>query len=227
MTGIYKITNLINKKIYIGCSSNIEVRWKNHIKRAFHKNKEYNKSLYIDFRKYGIDNFKFEIIEETELENLYERERYYIITYNAEDSSIGYNIKYGEENHRNVKLTKEDVIDIRTRYNNKERKKYVYYDYKNKINETGFHKIWNFETWKNIMPEVHTQENINFHKNNTANKGSENGTSKVTEQDVIAIRTAKKEGKNKKIFYENFKDKLSYKSYCNIWYNCNWKHVII
>ena len=189
---------------------------------------QHNKKLYIDIRKFGIENFKFEVLEEiTEIDLLYEKEKYYITTLKAEDDTVGYNMKYGEDNHNNAKLTKEDVIDIRTRYNNKERKKYVYYDYKEKINETGFHKIWNFETWKNIMPEVHTQENINFHKNNTSNKGSENGTSKITEQDVINIRLAKKNKEDKKSFYENYKDKLSYKSFCNIWYGYNWKHVII
>jgi hypothetical protein len=74
-----------------------------------------------------------------------------------------------EESHPSHKLTKQDVINIRTRYNNQERKNEVYEDYKNLIGESGFHKIWNGDTWKNIMPEVYTTENKNFHKHNTSN----------------------------------------------------------
>ena len=63
--GIYKITNLINSKVYIGQSRNIEERWKEHIEKGNNQNsEEYNYPLYQAFRKYGIDNFKFEILEE-------------------------------------------------------------------------------------------------------------------------------------------------------------------
>ena len=65
MIGIYKITNTINHKVYIGLSNNIEKRWKTHKQRAFSENdKEYNKHLYRAFRKYGLENFTFEVIEE-------------------------------------------------------------------------------------------------------------------------------------------------------------------
>lgn len=74
-----------------------------------------------------------------------------------------------EESHPSHKLTKQDVINIRIRYNNQERKNEVYEDYKNLIGESGFHKIWNGDTWKNIMPEVYTIANKNFHKHNTSN----------------------------------------------------------
>ena len=63
MTGIYKITNLINNKIYIGQSVDIKKRWATHKRQAFIKGKEYDKYLYRAIRKYGIDNFSFEIIE--------------------------------------------------------------------------------------------------------------------------------------------------------------------
>ena len=64
-TGIYKITNLINNNAYIGLSINIEKRWLAHKERSQDVfNKEYDKILYKAFRKYGIDNFKFEILEE-------------------------------------------------------------------------------------------------------------------------------------------------------------------
>ena len=64
MIGIYKITNLITNKIYIGQSVDIERRWKQHIASSKDpNNSSYYNQLYTDFRYYGVDNFSFEILE--------------------------------------------------------------------------------------------------------------------------------------------------------------------
>ena len=82
--GIYKITNLINGKVYIGQASDIYTRWTNHKNASLRKDKkEYKYPLYRAFRKYGIENFKFEIIEECSEEELNEKEIYYIDFYNT------------------------------------------------------------------------------------------------------------------------------------------------
>lgn len=223
--GIYKITNIENNKAYIGCSSNINRRWNVHKTRYLDKtNKEYNKELYVDMRQYGLDKFKIEVLEECKEEELFQRESFYIAQHNT--IVCGYN-GYGLEKHHNAKLTITEVEDIRTRYNNLESKKDVYDDYSHIINKQGFHKVWNGYTWKSIMPEVYTKENKEFHRNNTANKGEQNGTSSIIDQDVINIRTRKKQGENKKIVFEDYKDKLTIKSFENIWYYCNWKHIVI
>ena len=53
MQGIYKITNLINNKIYIGKTNDSNRRWKDHQRLAFTiNNKEYGKTLYKAMRKY-------------------------------------------------------------------------------------------------------------------------------------------------------------------------------
>lgn len=44
------------------------------------------------------------------------------------------------------------------------------------------------------MPEVYTPENKEFHLHNTGNKGSSNGRSRLTEDDVRAIRIRRKNG---------------------------------
>ena len=58
MIGIYKITNLINDKKYVGQSIHIDRRWKEHI----YQNR--NSAIHQAIEKYGIENFIFEIIEE-------------------------------------------------------------------------------------------------------------------------------------------------------------------
>lgn len=112
MIGIYKITNLINGKCYIGQSVNIKQRWTTHLKDAFWENgPEYNYPLYQAFRKYGVANFSFEVLEECSKDALNEREIFYIAKYNA--YSKGYNQNAGgNSNPHPQKLTQEQVLQI-------------------------------------------------------------------------------------------------------------------
>lgn len=80
MTGIYQIKNKINNKIYIGKSIDIEKRWGEHIRNAKYPDRAtYEYPIYTAIRKYGIENFLFEVLEQTiEDDNfMYERENYY------------------------------------------------------------------------------------------------------------------------------------------------------
>lgn len=167
--GIYKITNKINNKCYIGKSSNIEERWKYHIENR-NSLKEYDKPLYRAFRKYGIENFSFEIIEElVNYENSNEREKYWIEYYNCFGSDKGYNATKGGdggvtcENPREKygKLTTEEVIYLRKRFEEgKYPASYIYEcEFKDKISKRGFQAIWLGQNAKNIMSEVFSQEN--------------------------------------------------------------------
>lgn len=89
LTGIYKITNKINGHLYIGQSIDIENRWTRHKWSAFNEEATKNYPLYRAFRKYGLENFTFEIIELCDKEGLKEKEIYYIQMY---DSFVeGYN----------------------------------------------------------------------------------------------------------------------------------------
>lgn len=94
--GIYKYQNKINGKIYIGQSKNIENRKAAHTTRTFNNsnwNTEYNSIIHQAIRKYGIDNFDFEIIEECLISKLDEKEIYWIDYYNSYYN--GYNITKG------------------------------------------------------------------------------------------------------------------------------------
>ena len=229
MIGIYKITNLVNGHSYIGLSTNIEKRFCYH-KNPYNWNREKDKTLYKAILKYGIDNFNFEILEECSIEELSEKEKFYIDKYDTFHN--GYNMTAGGEDnsgdsHPRHKLTKEDVIDIRTRYANLERRKNVYELYKDRIGESGFGKIWKGETWKTIMMEVYTPENKKFHAHNTANIGSQNGRSRLTEQEVREIRTRRKNGEKLSDVYKDYQDKLTKGSFTNIWSYQNWKNIVV
>lgn len=87
---IYKITNIVNNKIYIGQTTrNVEIRFKEHLRAK----DDY--PIHKAIRKYGKDNFKVEIIEECANENLNEKEKYYIKIYNSYNGHIGYNASPG------------------------------------------------------------------------------------------------------------------------------------
>ena len=75
--GVYKITNIINNKFYIGSSKNIEKRLKNHFNNL-KNNTHCNKHLQNAYNKYGKDAFISEILEITSEYNLRSREDYYI-----------------------------------------------------------------------------------------------------------------------------------------------------
>lgn len=75
MIGIYKITNTINGKIYIGQSVNIEERFAEHKLTPFRQNRStYQYPLYTDMRQYGVNSFSFEILEECKKEELNQKE---------------------------------------------------------------------------------------------------------------------------------------------------------
>lgn len=116
MIGIYKITNNINGKVYIGLSTNIEKRWNRHKSAAFNpKDKNYQYPLYQAMRKYGLNNFSFEVIEECSICDLNDKEIYYIAFYDSHNRKNGYNQDSGGLYVRHGKLTEKMVEVIKER----------------------------------------------------------------------------------------------------------------
>ena len=94
MIGIYKITNIDNNKVYIGQSKNIINRLQNH-KNALIKNKHFNWHLQNAWNNYGESKFTFSIIEQCNVDDLDEREMYWINYYNSHNRINGYNKTLG------------------------------------------------------------------------------------------------------------------------------------
>ena len=93
--GIYKIQNLINDKVYIGQSVDIEKRWSTH-KAELKNNYHYNVHLQSAWNKYGEENFEFSIVEECDIGQLNQREIYWIVKFNSYEN--GYNLTPGGGN---------------------------------------------------------------------------------------------------------------------------------
>ena len=110
ITGIYKIENKINGYCYIGQSTDILRRWRNHktiANNENHEDKEY--PLYRAIRKYGIDNFDFSILEECKVEELNDKEVYWIKQYNSFFN--GYNQTIGGNQGKSFS-NKEQIVGI-------------------------------------------------------------------------------------------------------------------
>ena len=181
MQGIYKITNKLNNMVYIGQASDLKERLSQHKQKRF---------VPIDMwiNMIGVENFDFEIIEEGPEINLDEREQYYIKYYNAQEKGYnkqdgGFNNSIGEGNGR-AKLTYEDVIAIRTAYNNHQNQKDTYELFKDKVTFNSFQSVWQGRSWANIMPEVFTEENKRYYTSEMNRK-----TALLTEDEVLKYRT--------------------------------------
>lgn len=164
MIGIYKIENLKDGKIYIGQSSSIERRFKEHCFPSRYKGKI---PIDIAIHEEGKQNFSFSVIEECSLEELNQRENYWIEFYDSIEK--GYNCNLGGnqfsigENNPNAKVTEEEVFLIRQIYNKQGSKKEAYKIVEGKTTWNNFEKIWQGGTWQHICPEVYTEENKKFY----------------------------------------------------------------
>ena len=106
---IYRITNKVNGKVYIGQTIN-------SLKQRFHKhiNSEGCKYLHNAILKHGKENFVIEEIERVSQDKLDEREIYWIKYYNSTDRKFGYNIYPGGNlgNLGNYKLSPQQISEI-------------------------------------------------------------------------------------------------------------------
>ena len=87
-SGIYKITCLETKEIYIGKSTDIKNRWQQHCKTAFNCGTIASSVLHRKMQQYGIENFTFELLEKVSKDQLTEREKFYIDFYKTKETGL-------------------------------------------------------------------------------------------------------------------------------------------
>lgn len=94
-SGIYKITRMKTGEIYIGQARNVSTRWAEHCKAALGVGTLASSQLHRVMKSDGCENFLFELLEETPVDKLKERESYYIDFYDSK--TYGLNTIRGEQ----------------------------------------------------------------------------------------------------------------------------------
>lgn len=150
---IYKITNTINNKCYIGKTIDPKKRFK------YHKTSN-DYVIHKAIHKYGVENFKFEVIDKTEYnEQINELEKYYIKYFNTLTPN-GYNVAKGGDggytlpNNKHSKEVLKYLSEINKGGRNPNAKPRKYYETKTMC-RSNFKKVcqrrdWNFEDFEEI-----------------------------------------------------------------------------
>lgn len=189
--GVYKI-NYPNGKCYIGISVDI--------KRRIWEHNNYSKAKMpcdLAIKSFGLILDEIEILEQVQYSGeLEDREKYWIQYYHSNNPLYGYNLTEGgdgsgrsnDKNCRSV-FSNDQVLDIRRRRFNGERKKDVYMDYQSYSFST-FEKIWLGLHYPDIGREfiIPTNSISRQEYSAQANQGLNNGRAKASKEDIIKIR---------------------------------------
>jgi len=91
---VYRITNLLNSKTYVGQTfRNPQKRFSEHLKSS---GNGVHHPLYHSIKKYGKENFSFEIIEKcSSIDEMNKKEEFYIDLFQSMDPNKGYNLRHG------------------------------------------------------------------------------------------------------------------------------------
>lgn len=154
-SGIYAILNKLNNKIYIGSSKSIGSRLNEH-KYDLIKNIHYNTRFQKAFLKYGLDNFKFILLEKCNESDLLIKEQYYIDLYRSYDKNFGYNI---------CPTANRTIISEETRN---------WFMINNKGEKNNFYGKHHTEEKKQYWRETRKNKNIGKDNPNYGNRGIKN-----------------------------------------------------
>lgn len=171
MRHVYLIQNKINNKIYVGQSKVPNKRWVRHKYDALTRQKPH--PLYLSIRKYGIENFQFEIIEQWNDNEIDCAEKFWIEYFRSHDRNYGYNLELGGLKNKIISQ------ETRNKFSISSKKRYNY--------ETA-------ERLKNAKQTPIARENAS-----KSAIGSKNSRANLTEEIVLLIRKLWDTGNYKQI----------------------------
>lgn len=236
---VYKITNKINNKGYIGITNNPQRR------RFQHWSASVKHKLHLAMDEVGKNNFAFEVIDSDESkDNILEKEEYYVSLYNSykdgynmtpggernpslveeivikrtdkllNDPEINAELRHiGEDNPR-ANYTVEDVVQIRNRRMSGERGSDVYEDYKHLDNagwRSGFSKIWLHDSWLDVCPEfIGKYPSIDTKQYAMKNKNQ------LSEVELEKLKEELKTGISYNILFKNYKHLIDWNTFQSV-----------
>lgn len=225
MQGIYCFTNLINNKKYIGQSTNLDARRKSHINNYKNTNSpQYSSLFYRALRKYGLENFCYEILynfDNMTKDELNEKEKYFIELYNTFGKN-GYNMNIGgnctsgpkalkqfqvEEIWSLLKNSNYSLGEIASKYNVS----------CSTISQINSGKIWN----EFYLDEYPIRKNCHNIQN-----GDRNPSHKLTSSDVLNIRLDYQNNSLDEI-YKKYKNKISKSGFKKVLYGSSFSNLPI
>ena len=203
---IYKITNIVTKKLYIGSTiqHNYENRWRKH--RNCINYKEGCSVLKASMIKHGLENFKFEILIICFDDDLFKYEREYIKKYNCQIPN-GYNIlSGGRDGFLGYKHTPETIEKIKKSCNRfwKENPNF-FKTYSEKLKES-MKKVNMSECVKNSVKfQTALKEKRVGGANHKENKLSEDTKKKISE----GVKKYYSQNENNKLNIENHRESMA------------------
>ncbi len=203
---IYKYTNKINGKVYIGQTNNLQKRFNGHKSEAFNpKAKGYNLPFHCAIRKYGIKNFIYEVLEEIEdgesQDFINDREIFFIDFYHSLTTENGYNLTVGgdgcpkppltyeEKLSRSKLFTGDEIRDIQQRLLNDEEFDDIEEIYKPKLKRTFL---------------VNINTGTNFYNPDFNYPLKKNARSKFSQKEIRAIKDRIKSGEKYSSIQKDF-----------------------
>ena len=203
---IYKYTNKINGKVYIGQTNNLQKRFNGHKSEAFNpKSKGYNLPFHCAIRKYGIKTFIYEVLEEIEdgesQDFINDREIFFIDFYHSLTTENGYNLTVGgdgcpkppltyeEKLSRSKLFTGDEIKDIQQRLLNDEEFDDIEEIYKPKLKRTFL---------------VNINTGTNFYNPDFNYPLKKNARSKFSQKEIRAIKDRIKSGEKYSSIQKDF-----------------------
>lgn len=244
MIGIYKITNTITDKFYIGSSIDVKRRHREHL-TDLKGNSHHSYMLQRAFNKYGADKFKFEVIEECEECELRDREQWYLDNFQPYIKTNGYNINPTAFGGRDVKLSEETKSKIsksligkmagskHPQYGKTGEKSYWYGKHlseetKEKLSKSKIGKYLgeNHPNYGKKMSDAQKEKLRKSAKETKLSVGEKNPNSKITVEQVREIRSLYSTGK---YFHRQLGEMFCIKKsqIGNIVNYISWKDVIV